>query len=247
MQSEWSQFRIKNKSQTVARTALLLSVIFIGLVVLVFSGGNFFSGNWALAFISFFLTISTWVVAWMFGIRARQMNKLLQGEQLIDQWRMDESTRRLFAAENGRIQKEKSFVLIRITGILFLLIGAFFFFQTEKDDRWLFVLIMGSVFAIVAFASWFFPRWYEYRNRKGDGFVLLGKHCIYVNGYFHQWSFALSGLRKLEAIDHPFRGVFIQYEYTDRTGKNVFDLKIPVSEDKDPREIIELFFRQRKK
>lgn len=247
MQNEWSQFRIKNRSQTVARTALLLSVCFAILVVLPFSEDNLLSGSWALAFVSIFLTISALVTAWMFGIRARQMKKLLNGELLVAHWQMNSSMRQLYAVENGRLQKQKSHVLIRITGILFLLIGAFFFFQTDSENRWLFVLIMASVFLLIAMASWFFPRWYEYRNRHGDGLVLLGKRSLYVNGYFHHWSFALSGLRKIEAITEPYCGICLEYYYTDRTGKNTFELKIPVPEEKDPQIIINLFFRKTKK
>ena len=68
---------------------------------------------------------------------------------------------------------------------------------------------------------------------KGDGNVLIGKKFAYINGFFHNWDFPLSGIKKVKIVEKPFYGLFIQYYYTDRTLINTEELTIPAPKDID--------------
>lgn len=166
------------------------------------------------------------------------MDSLLNTEKLIKSWKMDREMLRLFVNETSLSQKNKSKFLIWIVGAFFLFFTIFFLIILDPDDRLGFFLIMGSIFLIIFFASKIFPWIYQYKNNRGDGFVLIGSKYIYINGYFHNWDFPMSGLEKLKAIDNPYRGIQLKYYYTDRTGPNSFELKIPVPENIDVDELI---------
>jgi hypothetical protein len=78
--------------------------------------------------------------------------------------------------------------------ILFGLISLPFIFFLEGGEMLYFLLIMGSLILIVFGTSRFFPWYYRRHNLKGDRQVLIGSKYAYVNGYFHNWDFPLSGL-----------------------------------------------------
>ncbi len=68
---------------------------------------------------------------------------------------------------------------------------------------------------------------------QGDGKILIGKKFAYVNGFFHNWDFILSGIKKSRIIDQPFYGLYIQYYYTDLTLTNTEEVNIPAPKDVD--------------
>lgn len=230
---EFNNFKIKNVQQNIAVTAWVLSAIFLFPMILPFYEDNPISGAWALSFISLFLMVSAIVTAVIFRSRSKKMNELLNGNKLISSWKMNTEMREKFLDETSSAQKNKSKMLIRIVGIFFLVFTILFLLFLDADERLLFFLIMFSVFLMIFFASGFFPWLYRYKNLKGDGIVLIGSKYIYINGNFHNWDFPMSGLEKLKAIDEPFRGILLKYYFTDRTGPNSFELKIPVPEDID--------------
>lgn len=230
--------KIKNKAKITARTSWFLAVFFMLPLILPFYENNFLSGAWALSFISLFLIISASVTAVIFQSRANKMKKLLNREKLIESWQMNRETLRSYVDETSSTQKNKSKMLIKIIGIFFLVFTVFFMIILDSEDRLGFFLIMFSVFILIFSASKFFPWLYHYKNVRGDGYVLIGSKYIYINGYFHNWDFPMSGLEKLKAIEVPFRGIQLIYHYTDRTGPNSFELKIPVPENIDLKELI---------
>jgi hypothetical protein len=77
------------------------------------------------------------------------------------------------------------------------------------------------------------PFYYKYQNSKNDGNILIGAKFAYINGYFHNWDFPLSGIKKASIIDQPFYGLYIQYYYTDRTFTNTEELNIPAPKQLD--------------
>jgi hypothetical protein len=73
---------------------------------------------------------------------------------------------------------------------------------------------------------------------KGDGNILIGAKYAYINGYFHNWDFPLSGLSMVKAINEPFYGIYLSYYYTDRTLRHSEEIYIPSNKEVDLEKLI---------
>lgn len=230
--------KLKNKHHSAVRWFLVAGLIFGIATYLPFREGNFLSGAWAAALLGFFLMISSWITAWIVGKRAKKMDRLLNGQDLIAQWTFSPEQQRAYANYMKSNALAKNNGLMGIIAILFVVITIPFLFFLENDEMGGFLGIMGSILLFVFIFSRIMPYYYYSRNIKGDGQVLIGPKYAYVNGYFHNWDFPMSGLKKLKAISKPFEGISLTYYYTDRTWRNEHTLNIPVEKGADCKSLI---------
>lgn len=230
--------KVKNKQRIAARWFWFAGLIFGIAAYLPFRQGNFLSGVWAVVLLGFFLMISSWITAWIVGKRAKKMDRLLNGQHLIAQWTFSPEQQRAYANYMKSNAMAKNNGLMGIIAILFVVITIPFLFFLEKDEMGGFLGIMGSILLFVFIFSRIMPYYYYSRNIKGDGQVLIGPKYAYVNGYFHNWDFPLSGLKRIKVIADPFEGISLTYYYTDRTWRNEHTLNIPVEKGADCKSLI---------
>lgn len=229
---------IKNKQKSVALVFGGLTVVFILLTLLPFFRMNLFSGKWAFAFMGIFFSISSFIIAMIFKNRAKKMKKLLSGEKLIVQLKLNNKMLQQYAETLRKESTAKNKAVMWVIGVLFAVVAIPFLFFLEKDEIGGFLLIIASILFLVFSASRFFPFYYYLKNRNGDGQILIGEKFVYINGYFHNWDFPMSGLSKAKAIKKPFRGIYLAYYYTDRTWKHVHEIKFPIPEDFNPEPVL---------
>ncbi len=232
--------QLKNSQTSIANIFWVLTVFFAVLSVFPFIEGNMVSGFWAMAFISFFLTLCSCSIALIFLSRSKKMAKLLAGDRLLAQWELDDQTLHQYVAAQAMSNTEKNKAIMGLITVLFGLITIPFLFLLEGDEMAGFLLIMGTTLLMVFIASRFFPWYYHRQNLKGDRQILIGEKYAYLNGYFHNWDFPLSGLSKITIIKKPFYGLHLTYYYTDRTFKHTHDLKIPAPAGMDLQPLIGL-------
>jgi hypothetical protein len=129
-----------------------------------------------------------------------------------------------------RVKKTKNTALFIITSILLVVIfGLFILFMEENDERLYMALTGLGILLFLAIFAFGFPYYYKWVNSRKDGHVLIGAKYVYVNGYFHNWDFPLSGLQGIKTINDPFEGVLITYYYTDRTLRHTESIEIPTA------------------
>lgn len=219
-------YPIKNRQRRISRASALLCALSVVGVVLPFVPGSFVEGVWAFVAISVFAVVVSGVIAVIFGLRGAKMDRLVSGADLIGAWQLSFDERKiyadhLFSSEKGR----NKLIFILVVVLMTLVFGLFILFMEDvRLEMFLFYIGLLAVVALFAFGM---PYYYRWRNSRGDGYVLIGRNFAYVNGYFHNWDFPLSGLEKMEEINEPFHGVLIQYYYIDRTLRHRETLKIP--------------------
>lgn len=166
------------------------------------------------------------------------MDRLLTGEKLLAGWIMTDDERQVYSENLKNTSRSKNKVIMIVVTIFFVVITIPFLFFLDRDEAGGFLLIMGSIYLIVLLFSRFMPYYYHYSNLRGDGQILIGSQYAYINGYFHNWDFPLSGIRSLKHIKEPFRGIMLKYFYTDRTWTNEHSLYIPVPDSINIEELI---------
>jgi hypothetical protein len=173
----------------------------------------------------------------MYGKRSKKMKALLGKSELLAGWDMDREMKEIYVAEFRREIYSRSKMLLWVISGFFLFFTVLFLFIL-KDDWPIFVVIMGSAYLVILMAGLSAPPYYTSRNRKGDGHVLIGAKYIYINGYFHNWDFPLSGLTSIKPIEKPFRGIELVYFYTVRRNVQTQEIRIPVPAFVDQEKII---------
>ena len=221
---------ISNNQDPIMKRFLIAALFFGILAYLPFSGWEFFENAFALTMISLWLSLSSLVIAWMFRKRSKKLQKLISGENLLAEWRLTPKMKEKYIDYFFEQERGKNLaILIVISVIAAFVFGLFILFI---DDGKLFML--GVLVALILFLSLFafgMPYYYRHSNRKGDGVILIGAKYAYVNGYFHNWDFPLSGLSRIKVIEKPFYGIRLVYHYTDRTLRHSEELVIPANED----------------
>jgi len=227
-----NQIKLENNQNGIVKNMLISSSIFGVLMMLPFSGIEFFEKAFALSFISMWLFISSLVIAWMFRGREEKLQSLISGKSLLANWELDIDMKKQYVDYSFAQEKEKNFAIFTVISIMFILIFGIFILVIDDGKLFMFGAMISFILFIALFAFGM-PHYYRYSNLKGDGKVLIGKKYAYINGYFHNWDFPLSGLSNVKIMKKPFNGIRIVYYYTDRSLKHSEELFIPANENID--------------
>ena len=229
---------IKNRQLQTAKIAGLIAFIALIAMFLPFNSWSKLHGNYAVTFLSLFVSISAAVSAYMFRSRSRKLDKLISGESQIAGWVLNETEKKMYADYLFAGKKTKNRALfITTTLLLALVFGVFIIFMNE--GRLFMFLVFSGIVALIAGFAFGMPHYYRYKNLQGDGNVLIGRKCAYVNGFFHNWDFPLSGLKKVEIMHEPFWGLRLRYYYYTRTLRNEEVIEIPANQNMDMNTILE--------
>lgn len=229
--------KVENRQAKAARNSLIVAAFSAVMVVIPFYEGNPLSDIWGIAFIGLCSFFTSLIVALMFQKRSKKMKSLLNQSMLLAAWDMDKNMKDIYVAEfRSEIYSRSKMLLWVITGFFVLFTVLFLFIV--KDDWPVFIGIMGSAYLIILMAGLSAPPYYTSRNRRGDGHVLIGAKYIYINGYFHNWDFPLSGLSSIQPIDKPFRGIELIYFFTVRRNVQTQEIRIPVPDFVDSEKLI---------
>jgi len=222
------QIEMENTQTSISKRAWYAAGLFAFIILTAFT--EIWEIHPAVTTISFFFLIVSVVVAVIFRSREKKLQNLISGKDLIASWQWNEEQKKQYTQYLFRREKNKNLViLMSITFIAIIVFGIFIAVIDEGKLFMLFVLLGLILFlSLVAFSM---PIYYRYKNAKGDGMVLLGKKYAYINGYFHNWDFPLSGIKKVKIIQEPFYGIRLTYYYTDRTFRHSETLIIPAPEN----------------
>lgn len=231
------KINLQNTQSGVVSKSLWVAVIALFFMILTFMDNNPLSGIWALTFLAFFVVVSALIVAFIFKSRSKKLQTLITGENLLASWTLTDEDKRKYVSYLYHNERSKNKGIFIITTILIVLIFGIFIAVINEGKAAMF-LVMIILIALIALFAFGMPKYYRAKNAKGDGNVLIGKKYAYINGYFHNWDFPLSGIKKVQLIQQPFYGIHIKYYYTDRTFTNTEELNIPAPQNIDLQDIV---------
>lgn len=229
--------KIENRQAKAVRNSLIVAALSAILMVLPYYEGNPLSDLWGISFIALCSLLTSLIVALMFQKRSKKMKSLLNQSMLLTAWDMDKEMKDIYVAEFRREIYSRSKMLLWVISGFFLFFIVIFLFIV-KDDWPVFLGIMGSAYLVIFVAAISAPSYYTSKNKRGDGHVLVGSKYIYINGYFHNWDFPLSGLSSIEPISKPFRGIELIYFYTVLRNVQTQEIRIPIPDFIDTEKLI---------
>jgi uncharacterized membrane protein HdeD (DUF308 family) len=230
---------LENKQIKISNGAWLVAVFFFIVMIFPFYEGNPMTKIWAVTFLSFFFGISSIIVAIMYRMRSNKFKKLLSGEKTLAQWTLTVFEKQKYVAYMFENRKKKNKFNFMLISIFMVVIFGFFIIMMDDDERMVMVYILIGYLSLFGIFAYFMPYYFRNKNLKGDGNVLIGKEFAYINGFFHNWDFLLSGIEQLEVIHEPFYGLHLVYYYTTRSLRNTEEIDIPAPLDYDLKPLIE--------
>ena len=231
------RIRIQNSQSKIVKRSRYAALFFFVLMFLPFQEWGPFTGVWAMAMISFFLGIAAVIVGYVFRSREKKLKTLISGENLLAHWELSPELQKKYIDTLYKNEMQKNKGILIAVGIIAAVVFGLFILTIDEAQFFMFLVYIGLMvlMSIFAFAM---PAYYRYQNSKNDAQILIGAKYAYINGYFHNWDFLLSGIRKAHIINKPFYGLHLEYYYTDRTFTNNEALDIPAPKDFDLQELI---------
>lgn len=232
------KIRLENNQRSTTSKSLIAAGVFALLMILPFMEWGPAAGLWALSMISLLLFLTSLIVAWMFHSRSKKLESLISGESLLAEWQLTQQQKENYINYFYEQEKGRNIViLVTISVIAVIVFGLFILFINEGQ-----LAMIGVLVGLILFLSFFafvMPLYYRHSNAQGDGKILIGAKYAYINGYFHNWDFPLSGLSMIKIIKEPFYGIYLVYYYTDRTLEHSEEIYIPANNDVDLKRLIE--------
>lgn len=223
---------LDNNQSSVVKKARYSAIFFIIIIVLAFSDLDFLPIHPAVVMISIFFLMASLITGYMFRSRENKLQNLISGEQLLAEWRLSTAQKKEYAHYLFKQKVGKNmFILFSIVSIAIVVFGIFILVIDEGKFA-MFMVFIGLI-VFLSFFAFGMPFYYKMKNINGNGQILIGAKYAYINGYFHNWDFPLSGLSKVKIINEPFYGINLTYYYIDLTLKHSEELIIPANKDID--------------
>lgn len=230
-------FKVRNKEKAIANKSVVSFMVFAILAVSPLLIESEFD-LWFVSLIGILGSLTSAIVFFLFRSRGKKMNSLITGEQVLASWYLDEKQKADYVDYLFQTERSKNKVMFIVTSLFIVVIFGLFALFVEEGSGAMVAVGLGLI-ALISVFAFGMPNYYRNKNKAGDGVVLIGKKFAYVNGFFHNWDFVLSGISKCKIIEEPFHGIFIQYYYTDRTLTNSEELHIPAPKSEDLNLLVE--------
>jgi hypothetical protein len=221
---------LENNQSSVVKKAWFVATFFIFIILLAYLDLDFLPIHPAIVMISIFFLMASLITGYMFRSREEKLQNLISGEHLLAEWTLSKEQKKEYA---HYLFKQKVsgniFILFSIVAVAIVVFGIFIL-VIDEGKMAMFMVFIGLVVFLSIFAFGM-PFYYKMKNSNGNGQILIGAKYAYINGYFHNWDFPLSGLSKVKKINDPFYGINLTYYYIDLTFKHSEELIIPVNRD----------------
>ena len=214
--------------QTTIAWAIITILAILGIFAPEIFGIKGFDGGFAISFVCIFLAIIGIIVMVIYSGRARLLNRILSGENILAHWTYSSEEWMKYTEKEYKEEKQSKKGLAIVISVIALLMGIVFFLADNENGIWV-LAVMLALIAVIAFTAWF-TSWYNHRqNQKYLGETYITEDAVYINRQLHTWR----GLgARLDSVDlnqgeSPLLLKFV-YSAPTRTGMQEYTVRIPV-------------------
>ena len=229
---------MKNNEWKRVYISLVAAVLFIILIVVASGTMDGMSGGYAVMFVSLFLSITAFVVALLFFTRARTMDEILGGKNLLAYW--------IYPAEETRKSAEREFVNYResnrallyvVGGFLLIAILIMVIFGGEAGVTTAGMLFI--VLIIIAIVSVVAPKLELKRALKAPREAYITTTGIIYEGAvypFHSLMMRMDGVRFMKGTEKS--PPILEFSFMQLVGLYIlqpFEINVPVPAGEEPK------------
>jgi uncharacterized membrane protein (DUF373 family) len=214
--------------QTTLVWAIITALSLFGIFAPEIFGIKGFDGGFAISFVCIFLAIIGIIVIVIYSGRARLLNRILSGDNILAHWTYSPEEWTKYTEKEYKEEKQSKKGLAIVISAIALLMGIVFFLADNENGIWV-LAVMLALIAVIAFTAWF-TSWYNHRqNQKYLGETYITEDAVYINRQLHTWR----GLgARLDSVDlnQGAAQLLLQFVYSapTRTGMQEYTARIPV-------------------
>lgn len=226
------KIQLKNNQSGIVTKAWYAAVFFALVILVAIMDFDGLPIHPAIVMLSIFFFIMSIIIGFMFRSREEKLQSLISGENLLAAWTLSQEQKKNYVNYLFKNEAGKNMIILFSIGAISIVVFGLFILFIEEGKLAMFLVLVGLLVFLSLFAFGM-PFYYKMKNSKGDGNILIGAKYAYINGYFHNWDYMLSGLSKVKVMKTPFYGINLVYYYTDRTLSHSEALFIPANENED--------------
>lgn len=178
-----------------------------------------------------FLALIGLIIASLYMIRAKKLNRIFQGDKLMAHWTYSSDEWQQYAEVEYQRQKDsnrKLFMMVSIVAIVCVL--GFWIFNNSSGAIAFFAVL--GVIALIGFISWFVT-YYNYKQNKNiHGQVYLTSDAVYINRQLHDLKGFGSKLEKTELKEDLQPYIEFTYSVPTRHGRQNQEVRVPIPQGK---------------
>lgn len=214
------------------RVSIVSAVITVILFGAVFApekfGADMMQYGYALSFLLGFLGVCALITSLVYAKYARQMNQVLNGENVLAHWKYSDIEWSNHAKQEYSTDKEyKGALLMTIT--FWAVLFAILFPVLDREDGIYVSYAMTGLVALMTVVALLSTLYSKIRSGKKKGQVLISTEGVLINGQMHLWSVFPSHLSSVRLKKKDELSVLEFSIFTGRSGN--FFVRAPVPKD----------------
>lgn len=226
---------IKNNQWVIARISMFISLVAFVAVVLPFINEDIDIAAYggAMIMVGLLFGITSFFVYFLFRKRAKILDELIAGKNILLHWKYDEKTWREYNENALKAKKTKNkATFIIITVVMVIVVGILLFATNFSEGALVTAVIMAVVWFLVFIAAYVgtYQSYNKLKNRQGE--AILSKKVLWLSGELHIWETWGTRLEKFKYI--PEKNILeIIYSAKARYGRQYFNIDLPVPQGKE--------------
>jgi len=229
------------------RTAIIWGIITALAIFAIFAphifGMDELKGGFAISAISFIVAITGIIVSVIYTKRARLLDRILDGDNLLAHWTYSQEEWNQYAENEFQTEKNEKRVLFYIVAGFALFFGILFFIFDREAGLWVLIAMLGLI-ALIAFVAWF-AAWYNHcQNKKYLGEAYITRDAVFLNRELHTWRGLGAKLESVILVEKESQQLLaFTYSAPTRMGKQEYIIRVPVpkGQKKAAEKLIEKF------
>lgn len=220
-----------NPERTAAIISAIATILAIGLIFLprlIQMDGM--RGGYALSFVSFFVAVSAAATTLFFWGRAKSLDHLLVGNNLLAHWTYESTEWQRYTEAEWQEQVAEKAQILLIILVWALLIGGLFWLL-DPEAGWIVLLVMLGLILLLAGLTYGLPRLWFARHRFTVGEAWIATTAIYFSGNFVRWNYWGVRLEQVDLLEQEGNVpacLCFYLSYPSRAGRQIQNLRIPV-------------------
>ena len=228
------------------RTAIAWCIITLASIFGIFNtvlfGIDGFDGGFALAFVSIFVFIMGIIIMVIYFRRARALDKMIKGENLLAHWTYSANEWRAYAEREHREQVETNRAMFITISVIAVIVGVIFVIAVP-DSLMSTLISMGGLIIIIGFTAVFVTWYRRSQNQKYIGEVYINRDGAYINRELHTWTGLGARLENASMDDKHLGQAIMSFGYSapGRYNRYFYNARVPVplGREKEAKEVLD--------
>jgi hypothetical protein len=230
-QSATAGISISNTQRSIVNRWYFITLFFlIGIFVPGWVGLDGMDGGFGISFLSGFMVLVGLIVIFIYRARAKQMDKILNGEGKIALWKFSPELWIRFVETDFKEEKTEKRNLFILVAVISLIVGILLMIVIQ--DLLILLIILG-ILVLVAIPAFWAPRYRFRKLQHSKAEALITEKGVIVGKLFHLWMGLGASLDEVTLENNEDPAILsFRYSMPTRNGRDEQTARVPVPIDK---------------